>query len=419
MQNILESLTLAQGNYAGSYMGILRYAVPILSAILLLRCVLPLLTFRREPEIWAWLCLPGDQKLPLTHWENVVGRSKRSDVVVDFPTVSRNHCVFTRYDDGSWTVSDAASKDGVYVNGKRVSICALEPEDTITIGGIDMTLLPISARQEARLSELRTPAASPASGMANLLILTAFQLCCMMAFLLSGTSQPSEVFWGFAGLTMAEWVLFIFYLLEHFARRGHRAAAWCELALIAALLLGFSLFTVLETMVVRGSFADESDAPVSAVIVLGAGVNGETPSLSLRTRIDAAAAYLARHPDVPVILSGGQGPGEAITEAECMRRALVSRGVDEDRLHLEERSASTEENLRFSREMLEGLGVDLTQRVAIVTSDYHLCRARLMWGGASTAVPAHMPSALYFRCLSVNYFIREAFGLAAYFVYGG
>ena len=53
MQNILESLTLAQENYAGSYMGILRYAVPILSAILLLRCVLPLLTFRREPEIWA------------------------------------------------------------------------------------------------------------------------------------------------------------------------------------------------------------------------------------------------------------------------------------------------------------------------------------------------------------------------------
>ena len=214
-------------------------------------------------------------------------------------------------------------------------------------------------------------------------------------------------------------VLFIFYLLEHFARRGHRAAAWCELALIAVLLLGFSLFTVLETMVVRGSFADESDAPVSAVIVLGAGVNGEMPSLSLRTRIDAAAAYLARHPDVPVILSGGQGPGEAITEAECMRRALVSRGVDEDRLHLEERSASTEENLRFSREMLEGLGVDLTQCVAIVTSDYHLCRARLMWGGASTAVPAHMPSALYFRCLSVNYYIREAFGLAVYFVYGG
>lgn len=214
-------------------------------------------------------------------------------------------------------------------------------------------------------------------------------------------------------------VLFIFYLLEHFARRGHRAAAWCELALIAALLLGFSLFTVLETMVVRGSFADESDAPVSAVIVLGAGVNGETPSLTLRTRIDAAAAYLEEHPDVPVILSGGQGPGEAITEAECMRRALVRRGADESRLYPEERSTSTQENLRYSRAILEELGVDPAQRVAIVTSDFHLCRARLMWGGDTAAVPAHLPSALYFQCLTVNYFIREAFGLAAYFVYGG
>lgn len=214
-------------------------------------------------------------------------------------------------------------------------------------------------------------------------------------------------------------VLFIFYLLEHFARRGHRAAAWCELALIAALLLGFSLFTVLETMVVRGSFADESDAPVSAVIVLGAGVNGETPSLTLRTRIDAAAAYLEEHPDVPVVLSGGQGPGEAITEAECMRRALVRSGVDESRLYPEERSTSTQENLRYSRAILEELGVDPAQRVAIVTSDFHLCRARLMWGGDTAAVPAHLPSALYFQCLTVNYFIREAFGLAAYFVYGG
>ena len=214
-------------------------------------------------------------------------------------------------------------------------------------------------------------------------------------------------------------VLFIFYLLEHFARRGHRAAAWCELALIAALLLGFSLFTVLETMVVRGSFADESDAPVSAVIVLGAGVNGETPSLTLRPRIDAAAAYLEEHPAVPVVLSGGQGPGEAITEAECMRRALVRRGVDESRLYPEERSTSTQENLRYSRAILEELGVDPAQRVAIVTSDFHLCRARLMWGGDTAAVPAHLPSALYFQCLTVNYFIREAFGLAAYFVYGG
>ena len=171
-------------------------------------------------------------------------------------------------------------------------------------------------------------------------------------------------------------VLFIFYLLEHFARRGYRAAAWCELALIAVLLLGFSLFTVLETMVVRGSFADESDAPVSAVIVLGAGVNGETPSLSPRTRIDAAAAYLARHPDVPVILSGGQGQGEAITEAECMRRELVRRGIAADRLYLEDRSTSTEENVAFSAKIIEQNG--LNRHVTVVTSDFHCRRGMLL-----------------------------------------
>lgn len=134
MQNILESLTLAQENYAGSYVGILRYAVPILSAILLLRCVLPLLTFRREPEIWAWLNMTDGSQIPITHWENVIGRSKSSDVTIDFPTVSRNHAVLTRYDDGSWTITDAGSKDGTLVNGRKVQICALKPKDRISIG---------------------------------------------------------------------------------------------------------------------------------------------------------------------------------------------------------------------------------------------------------------------------------------------
>ena len=153
-------------------------------------------------------------------------------------------------------------------------------------------------------------------------------------------------------------VLFVLFVLECAARRGSRAAVWGRRVLLALLAAGFVLFAALETMVIRGSLAEKTDEPVSAVIVLGAGVNGETPSLTLRTRIDAAAAYLEEHPDVPVVLSGGQGPGEAITEAECMRRALVRRGVDESRLYPEERSTSTQENLRYSRAILEELGVD-------------------------------------------------------------
>ena len=78
MDEMLNVFAQADATYLHVYIGIMRYLAPILAFILLLRCAKPLLTFRREPEIWAWLCLEDGKKLPITHWENVVGRSKRS-----------------------------------------------------------------------------------------------------------------------------------------------------------------------------------------------------------------------------------------------------------------------------------------------------------------------------------------------------
>ena len=74
--------------YLSVYIGFFRYAAPILVLLLLIRCTRPLLTFRKEPEIWAWLVLSDGKKIPITHWENIIGRHKKSDVVIDFPTVS-------------------------------------------------------------------------------------------------------------------------------------------------------------------------------------------------------------------------------------------------------------------------------------------------------------------------------------------
>ena len=122
---------------------------------------------RREPEIWAWLNMEDGSQIPITHWENVIGRSKSSDVTINFPTVSRNHAVLTRYDDGSWTITDAGSKAGVIVNGRKVHICALEEEDVINIGGVEMQLQPITERQEKRQAQLRTKAASGWDSVAN------------------------------------------------------------------------------------------------------------------------------------------------------------------------------------------------------------------------------------------------------------
>ena len=212
--DFVSALFYAESAYINVFRACLRYVAPILAVILLLRCIKPLMTFRREPEIWAWLRLADDRKLPVTHWENVIGRSKRSDIVIDFPTVSRSHAVLTRYDDGSWTITDADSKDGVLVNGKRVKIRALQPEeDVITIGGVEMILQPISRRQEQRLAQLRTKASTIFSSFANLFLLTVLQILCGIGFLLGGGGEyAQQILIGFGGIMACQWTLLLFYV---------------------------------------------------------------------------------------------------------------------------------------------------------------------------------------------------------------
>jgi len=212
VENWILAFTQADPAVVNVFTQILRYCAPLLVGLLLFLCIKPLLTFRREPEIWAWLVLADERRLPITHWESVIGRNKRSDVVIDAPAISRNHAVLTRYDDGSWTIADANSKGGLYVNGERVDIAALEPEDIIDIGGVQMKLLPISRRQEIKLSHLRTKGAHPLSSLTNVLLLTLIQMLICCAYLLGGNENYAQtVFWGFAGITISQWVLLIFY----------------------------------------------------------------------------------------------------------------------------------------------------------------------------------------------------------------
>ena len=213
MENLISVLSSADQTYSNVYIGILRWAAPVIALVLLFRCIIPLLSFRREPEIWAWLNLSDGTKLPITHWENVIGRSKRSDIVIDFPTVSRNHGVLTRYDDGSWTITDVNSKDGILVNGEKIKIWALEPEDIISIGGIEMTLQPITSQQEQKLAELRTKAASPGTSILNLFLLSVFQIMSCMAFLIGGsTTHGLPVVIGFGVIMLCQWLLLLFYI---------------------------------------------------------------------------------------------------------------------------------------------------------------------------------------------------------------
>lgn len=217
-------------------------------------------------------------------------------------------------------------------------------------------------------------------------------------------------FTGFLLLwTAALWVVWL--ALTRWAKRS-KTGRWCRRIYSGGLAAVLAVLCAFETAIVFRGEADNSAIPVDAVIVLGAGVNGETPSAALWSRIRAAEDYLKKHPDVPVVLSGGQGPGEEITEAEAMRRALWTGSETENaRYLLEERSTSTAENFRFSKEILEEYGLDTdTAVIAVVTNDFHCFRTHLIAqraGLRTIDVPAELP----WWWLTANYYVREAFAL--------
>lgn len=208
-------LTTLQGLHPEAICGVLRYLFPPLAMLILYRCARSMLFFHPEPEIWAWLTGPNGNQIPVTHWESLLGRAKSCDVVLDYPTISRTHAVLTRYDDGSWTVSDVGSKGGVGVNGKMTAMAVVEAGDKISLGGVDFTLVPISREEERIQASVREKTAS--WPILNLLLLTLFQLFTAFCLVLP-SKAPSEVVCAFGGLCGMEWFLFLLYKLLR--RRG-------------------------------------------------------------------------------------------------------------------------------------------------------------------------------------------------------
>ena len=198
----------------------LCYLFPVLALGILIRCAVSLLTFRPEPEVWAWLTTPDGAHIPVTHWESLIGRGAGCDVQLGYPTVSRTHAVLTRYDDGSWTISDAHSKSGVFVNGKQTALSALRFGDVITMGGVNFTLIPLTKEQERIQAGTRTRAGHAVHQMPTLLLLTLFQLLTAIQLILGGC-EPALELTAFGGLIGLEWALYL--ALRAFRRTGFEA----------------------------------------------------------------------------------------------------------------------------------------------------------------------------------------------------
>lgn len=198
-----------------------------------------------------------------------------------------------------------------------------------------------------------------------------------------------------------------------FHRVNHRVKKWltrttgkviCGIVLlIVVIAVGFAAAGTI--CMVRASKTAPKDETV--MIVLGCGVNGDRPSLMLTERLDAAYDYLNTHEEVVGILSGGQGKGENISEAECMYRYLTEKGIAKERLYKEERSTSTRENLLYSKKIMEEEHLDF--RVIIVTNEFHEYRASVI--AEHTGIT---PSAVCGKTawwLLPTYYLRELYGI--------
>ena len=180
--------------------------------------------------------------------------------------------------------------------------------------------------------------------------------------------------------------------------------------------IGLVWFSFLEVQIIRDARTDP-DPERPYLVVLGAAVYGTVPSKTLANRVYPAAEYLNRYPDSMVIVSGGQGKGEEITEAACMAEMLQQMGIDPSRILLEDKATSTDENIRFSAAIIRARGDEPDGGMAIISSPYHLCRAKriALNAGIHACGVAGWPGNPF---VMLNYYIREAFGLTHLMVFG-
>ena len=198
--------------------------------------------------------------------------------------------------------------------------------------------------------------------------------------------------------------------LPGFAKITTRVVTVC--VIIGALVVGIT-----EAVIIHASFGDPREE-VEYMVVLGAKVNKDGPSVSLWDRVCGAYDYLTEHPDVTAVLSGGQGTDEPITEAECMYRELVNLDIDPNRLWVEDEATSTWENINFTLDLIEERTGVRPKKLGVLSSEYHLFRASL-FARACDVEFVGIPAKTSRLPQAINHFMREVAGVWHYIILGG
>ena len=223
------------------YTFVVRWIFPILAAVILVRCILPLLRSGDANRIWGFLEIKDAYRIPIMHWENSIGRSKLSDIVINLPFISRSHAVLS-FGENGWIITDLASKGGVQVNGEKIEKSGnVEFGDTISFATAEFQFVPAEDGagdiiQKSRLDRLSKIGRSFSSGRTFLFIL-AFQLLGGIQLYLSMDEKANiRVIYTFLIFIAAE--VIYYFILSGFSRK------YLELELMIYFLCGLNLFVI-------------------------------------------------------------------------------------------------------------------------------------------------------------------------------
>lgn len=265
-QRLLDGLTafLAENPLVGAwYTTVVRFVFPVLALMILVGAIRSLWKVKHPDEVWGYLAMANGVRLPITHWENIIGRAPSCDMQLEYPSVSRQHAALIREDDGTWTVYDLGSKGGVTVNDLPVDEYAVvEDGDTVAFGGIPTMLVPISAEEKREQMAARRMEGRPAGMWGSLVLLTLFQvLTAVQLVIAAGEEATVTIPLTFFVLTLVCWGYFI--ILRAFRRIGFEmetiAFFLCTLSLavtgstvpeecpkqLVAILMGLAIFLIL------------------------------------------------------------------------------------------------------------------------------------------------------------------------------
>lgn len=190
------------------YTTVIRFVLPILALLILLTLIRSLIAVKHLPETWAYLSLPNGERIPLTHWENIIGRAKNADVVLSYPSVSRTHAAMNRNDRDEWTLYDLDSTGGTAVNGRKVDGDAIAKDgDVLAFGGVETVFLPVPVEEKRAERRARAEETRPVSPWGPLILLTLFQVLTAVQLIVSkGAEATVNIPLTFLGATATMWI---------------------------------------------------------------------------------------------------------------------------------------------------------------------------------------------------------------------